>query len=296
MIGEALIDIVERPGSAQEFVGGGPANTAIGLARLGVPVSLLTCLGDDDRGRRIADALADERVGLHPASAPVPRTSTARASIDARGSAEYSFDIHWRVPDVDIAPPRIVHAGSIGLFLEPGATALAAILRRQSGRSTITIDPNIRPSLLPEHPLALRRFEEAAALADLVKLSDEDAAWLYPSLGPEAAVERICSLGPGSCILTRGSDGVYARHRERTFELAAYRVTVADTISAGDSFMASVIAGLVAAHADPTPAEFLELLDSAARAAAFAVSVSGAAPPTPEQVAAVPSRLPPRER
>lgn len=299
VIGEALIDIVETNGNAEEYVGGGPANIAIGLCRRGVPTSLLAWLAKDPRGLRITEALRDEGVDVLPESLGATRTPTALARIQPDGSAVYHFDIEWAVPHIALGPtdreigisPALIHAGSIGLFTKPGASRVLDVLQAFHGRGVITLDPNIRPSLLPDHDTALAQFERAARLATLVKLSDEDAAWLYPALSEREALAHICGLGPNTCVLTRGADGVIAQHSGATVAAEAYAVTVADTISAGDSFMASLIVGLVGA-AGPIPLDqFERMLDDAARSAAIAVSRHGAAPPTAEEVAAFPSLL-----
>ena len=300
VIGEALIDIVETARSSEEFVGGGPNTIAVGLARRDVSASLLAWIAHDDRGQRIAAALKHEGVTLLPDSWGAARTPTALAQIQPDGSAVYQFDIEWAVPQVALSgatAPALIHAGSIGLFIEPGAAHVLDMLQRFHGTGIITLDPNIRPSLLPDHGTALAQFERAARLATLVKLSDEDAAWLYPKLSITQVAARICDLGPASCVLTLGADGAYAQHHGRTTRVASYPVTVADTISAGDSFMASLITGLLTpARADraagPIPLEkFQCMLDDAARSAALAVSKPGAAPPTSAEVAALPSQL-----
>ena len=170
VLGEALIDIVERDGGDAEFVGGSPANVAVGIARQDVPATLLTRLGRDDRGRRIAEQVTASGAVVHEASWTDAATSTARARLRADGSAEYDFDIVWAL-EADAAADAaaaasVVHSGSIALFLQPGGeVALATLERaRQAGR-VVTVDPNVRPALVgPDpRPVAERAFAAATA-------------------------------------------------------------------------------------------------------------------------------------
>ena len=284
VVGEALIDIVSRPDQHSEFVGGSPTNVAIGIARLEHRVRLLTRIGRDERGERIAQMLRHEGVDLLPASFSGDRTSTALARIDANGNAQYGFDIEWRLAPAGIGDADLLHTGSIALFLEPGGSEVLRLLQRAAGTAVVTLDPNIRPALIADREAALARFEQAAALCDLVKLSDEDAAWLYPGAAPETVVSRVRGLGPAIAILTRGADGVLAASSAGVVEVAAHPASVIDTISAGDAFMASIVSSLLEAGPEGVAGALPSALERAARAAAFAVSASGANLPTREQV------------
>ncbi|QZY50988.1 carbohydrate kinase family protein [Leucobacter tenebrionis] len=286
VVGEALIDIVEHDGAVEEHVGGSPANVAIGLARLEHPVRLLTRLGADERARRIADALGREGVELLKQSRGDGATSTARARISADGSAEYTFDIDWRLQPCDPGPVALVHTGSIALFLEPGGSQVLELLESLAGSALVTLDPNIRPSLLGGHAEALRRFERAAATADLVKLSDEDAEWLYPTFPLEEIAERVRRLGPSVAVITLGGEGALASSSAGTVHVPARPIKVVDTISAGDSFMASLASSLLERGLAKVTATLPEVLDRAAHAAAIAVSVAGANPPLRAQLEA----------
>ncbi|MFT4232436.1 MAG: carbohydrate kinase [Leucobacter sp.] len=290
LIGEALIDIVEQPGagaepgSLEEFVGGSPANTAIGVARLGHTARLLTRIGRDARGERIAALLEAEAVELLPESWSADRTSTAHARLAADGSASYAFDIEWALPPCDPGRADLVHAGSIALFLEPGGAEALRLLRELSPTRLVTVDPNIRPSLLPDRAAALERFERAAAVADLVKLSDEDAEWLYPGERPEAVAQRVLGLGPRVIAVTMGAEGSYGVSARGSARVPAAPVEVVDTISAGDSYMASLISSLLERGIDAVAESLPEVLGRAARAAAIAVSAAGANPPRRAQL------------
>ena len=149
VIGESLIDVVQRPdGSTEEYVGGSPANVAVGLARLGHDVTFATLLGDDERGARIAEHLAGEGISLVEGNvAPIgSSTSVATSTLDSTGAAAYSFDLAWELPAL---PPldglAHVHTGSIAATLEPGASAVLAAIQSARPGATISYDPNLRP-------------------------------------------------------------------------------------------------------------------------------------------------------
>ena len=156
VIGESLVDIVHRAGGAvDEAPGGSPANVALTLGRLGRAPTLVTRLADDDRGRRVRRWL--EHSGVTVDAVAAPRTSTATALLDASGAATYTFDLEWdlgddvaRLAEDVLASADLVHVGSVGAFLEPGAGQVAALVRAVHGRAIVTYDPNIRPSLVSD--------------------------------------------------------------------------------------------------------------------------------------------------
>ena len=286
VIGEALIDIVATDQGTISHPGGSPANVAFGLGRLGVDTELLTALGDDEFGSRIQDHLGTANVKLRSGCINLDRTASATALLATDGSASYEFDIVWDLAPYWLDPmPRIVHAGSIGTFLEPGAEVVASILSQAKGHALVTYDPNIRPALLGEHRKALATFERTASSCDVVKLSDEDSHWLYPGLGLEAVASTILELGPTLVVLTRGADGAVLTTRAEQIEIPAVRSEVADTIGAGDSFMSSLLFGLLAQGTTALCATQLEQLGRGAVAGgALAVRHSGAMPPTLEEL------------
>lgn len=289
VIGEALIDIVERDGGDVEFVGGSPANVAVGIARQDVSATLLTRLGRDERGRRIADQVTASGAGIHAASWTDAATSTARARLGADGSAAYEFDIVWAL-DADAAADAaatasVVHSGSIALFLQPGGeAALATLEGAQRAGTIVTVDPNVRPALVGSDPRPIA--ERAFAAATLVKLSDEDAEALYPGVPAAQVLQTIAALGPKIVVMTRGGEGALALGPSGPVEVAPLVVEVADTIGAGDAFMASLITSLVD-DADVLAGDAAALpraLRRAAVTAGITVSRSGANPPTRAEV------------
>jgi fructokinase len=294
VIGESLIDIVHRPdGSAQEHVGGSPANVAVGLARLGHDVTLATKIGDDDRGAKIAARLDDEGVTLTEGSLGGRPTSVATSTLDATGAAAYTFDLTWELSDDQhLEGLAHVHTGSIAATLEPGASAVLSTLQRARPSATISYDPNLRPSLMGDPHDVRAKIEQLIGLSDVVKASDEDIAWLYDG-APLPDILRLWGLlGPTLVVVTRGAKGAVIG-LTITGELTSVDapvVDVVDTIGAGDSFMAGLLSGLVqagllggiqarerlrsASLADVRPA-----VDRALACAAITVSRSGATAP-----------------
>ena len=287
VMGEALTDVVTTPRGTIEHPGGSPANVAYGLARLGVGTGLLTAVGADSRGGALEEHLAGAGVTLLPGSRSLARTSTATATIAGDGSASYAFDITWDVelPDLAHTRPRVVHTGSIASFLAPGAGKVKTVLQERGPECTITYDPNIRPALLGTHAEARRTFEELVHLTDVVKLSDEDAEWLYPEKTAEEAATHILNLGADLAVITRGSSGSLLATPVTVLSVPAVKCAVVDTIGAGDSYMSALILGLLTRGTDGLAPSVLEQLGrTAAMAAAITVGRAGAKPPTAEEL------------
>ena len=286
VVGEALIDvIVSTDGSRQEHVGGSPANVALGLGRLDDQVSLLTRLGSDPHGVQIAAHLDSANVVVLAGEYSGP-TATATAVLGPDGSATYQFDVDWDV-DIELAPQvDVLHVGSIGALMLPGADAVRVLATARRPTSVISFDPNIRADLLGSRPSVVHRVEHLVGLADVVKVSAEDLTWLYPTVPPVDALERWARLGGPLVVMTDGSRGATAFWRNTRLEVPADSVPIVDTVGAGDSFMA----GLLDALARAAPGERLrrgqlnslstnavvEALEWAGAAAAITVSRAGA--------------------
>jgi fructokinase len=246
VIGEALIDIVERNGHALgEHVGGSPLNVAVGLGRLGRGVDFLTHIADDERGRRIVDYVEASGVRLVPGSTTADRTPTALARLDESGAADYVFDIAWELAGTpEAAPPVVAHTGSIAAYLDPGCLATAALLDAYRPSATITYDPNVRPALITDREQAIGRIERLVERADVVKASDEDLRWIAPDSDPERVAETWLASGPSIVAVTMGEQGAYAVCAAGTVRVAARPVQVVDTVGAGDAFMTGLIDAL----------------------------------------------------
>lgn len=287
VVGEALMDVVTTDAGTTSHPGGSPANVAVGLARLGSNASLLTQLGRDIDGETIRRHLGSEGVGLLEPEAPGgQRTSTATATLNADGSASYDFNIKWSLLPQPLQERfEIIHAGSIAAFLPPGALAVQILYEQNRGRSLLSFDPNIRPQLLPNHVRALEQFEVLAGLVDIIKLSDEDAAWLYPHRSEALIVDALHDQGVKLVIVTRGKEGAMLSTGGHHCRILATPARVVDTIGAGDSYMAAILHGICElGHLPKNMHELKSIGEAAAYAAGITVSRAGAQPPTREEL------------
>ncbi|WP_298989927.1 carbohydrate kinase [uncultured Pseudokineococcus sp.] len=305
VVGEALVDVVHREDGAggattREHPGGSPANVALGLARLERRATLLTRLVDDERGRTVLAHLRGSGVELAAPLLPAEggaRTSTAQAHLDADGGAQYEFDLEWSLPEEVLADvlaagerPLVVCTGSLGTALEPGAAQVSRLLDALRPTTTVVYDPNLRPSIIGTAEAARPGVEALVATADVVKLSAEDAEWLFPDRAPEETVRSWLGLGPSVVVLTRGGDGALAVCAAGEVDEPGRRVDVADTVGAGDSFTGGLVdalwsAGLLGGERRGALAGVdLEVLRGCVAAAtdvsAVTVSRPGADPPT----------------
>lgn len=295
VIGEALVDIVHRlDGRVEEMPGGSPANVALALGRLGHRPTLVTQLADDRHGRTVRRWLEASDVDVLASTST--RTSTATARLDAFGAAEYDFDLDWAVTLGTPDPVDLVHAGSIAALLDPGAIEVVRAVRELRGSAVVTYDPNVRPALLGDRSEVRGRIEQVVALADLVKASDEDLAWLYPGVPLVEVAKTWQASGPVVVVVTSGASGALAVTEQGVWEVEAPLVEVADTVGAGDTFMAALIdVALRLGVRGAAGREALRhigssgltgMLERAARAAAITVSRPGADPPTAAELEA----------
>ncbi|MBG6053872.1 fructokinase [Salinibacterium sp. CAN_S4] len=292
VVGEALTDVVVSDGHSREHPGGSPMNVSFGLGRLDVPVVFASRLGADDRGRAIERHLRDAGVELEPGLLEGQSTSSATVTLDSSGAAEYDFDVEWSLDVAGLDPQRFdhVHFGSIGAFLEPGAATVRHILAKATESASISFDPNIRPQFLHDHAAAVEATERHLAVSDVVKASDEDVEWLYPGSDLRDAAARWLESGPSLVIITKGSGGSIVVTRSDSFDVPSLTVTVADTIGAGDSFMAGLIDGLASRNllgasrraelSRIDRATMTEIVERATLCASITVSRFGANPPT----------------
>ncbi|WP_373886563.1 carbohydrate kinase [Sinomonas sp. ASV322] len=254
VIGEALMDIIHADGAdggsprVSEHVGGSPLNVAIGCARLGLATRLVTHFGEDAHGRSIAEHLAAN--GVEAVNGGVGPTSTATATLGADRAATYTFSLTWEIADAALAAlastedSAHVHTGSIATMLPPGDQTVHSLVQAAQRNATISYDPNCRPSIVGDNTIARRQAEVFVQSSDIVKASDEDLLWLYPNRTLDETLAAWLDAGPALIAVTRGALGPIALTRTARVEMPARAVTVADTVGAGDSFMAALIAGL----------------------------------------------------
>ena len=241
VIGESLIDIV----GTEEHVGGSPLNVAVGLGRLGRDVDFLTRIGDDPYGRRITEYANAAGVQLVSGSQTAERTATARATVAEDGSAEYEFDLDWQLSGTPpVAPPLLVHTGSIAAVQEPGCLAVAALVDAYHLSATVSFDPNVRPSLIADRELASQRIGHLVERSDVVKVSEEDLYWLDPDRSPEQIARTWLALGPALVVVTMADQGAMAVCAAGEARVPTRAVQVVDTVGAGDSFMVGLLDSL----------------------------------------------------
>jgi fructokinase len=297
--GEALVDLVDDDGSRRAVPGGGPFNTAIAFGRLDVAVGFLGAISRDAYGQMLAEQLVAAGVDtslVRWSDAPTPRALVHRLG---GGKNEYKFDLSG-TSLVDLAPEQLpllpddawaIHVGTLALAIDPPAVAYEALVDREAGRRRIILDPNVRPPVFGDADRYRRRFERLAQLADLVKLSEDDAAWIYPSLSAEEVLQLILAFGPMVVAVTRGAQGAIAASGDAFADVAGIPVPVVDTVGAGDSFGAALIAALIdegafglQATQRPDDAVLTRAVSYAVAASAITCTRTGATPPSRAEI------------
>jgi len=294
VVGESLVDVVVPvDGTRENAVGGSCLNVAVGLARLDVATTLVTRLGDDDLGDQVVEHLVASQVELAEGSVAVGgRTSTATAHLDEHRAASYDFDLVWDLPPQRLPPDVLgIHVGSLGASLAPGRASVVDLVERGAEEGVfVSYDPNIRPFFVDDVEAAWRDVRQVGASARLLKLSDEDLRHLRPDHDHEAVCRELLEgRHTELVVLTRGADGATAYAEGSRVDVPAPRTDVVDTVGAGDSFTAAMLAlladwgvlvdgyGALAALDDD---RFRVLLEGAGCAAALTCSRRGANPPT----------------
>ena len=283
VVGESLVDVVVGSDGEQLSVtpGGSPMNVAIGLARLGIPVRLITCLGADEHGALVREHVAASGVELlaRPLRGP---TSTATARLDDQGRASYEFALDWEPGPLALTDGlACLHVGSLGTVVEPGDADVVSLVEQAAGTGLpISYDPNVRPGVSPDPVRLWRRVRHLADRSTIVKMSDEDLAYLQPN---RTIGDLLGDLIGGSrtevAVVTRGEHGASGADGSRSVELVSQPATVVDTVGAGDAFMA----GLLAAHWSGER-DVLELMSVAMTVAAVTCGRRGADPPWREEL------------
>jgi fructokinase len=251
VVGEALVDLVSTPdGGLDATLGGAPFNTARALGRLGVAVDLRATISHDRFGARLLDALVADGVSTSRVRRSSEPTTLALAELDADGAADYRFYIDGTsctvAPDTSVPTRGWLFTGGLALVLEPAADAVEEMVAASAGRLAVMIDVNCRPRVVPDRERYVERVLRVVARADVVKVSDEDLAYLFPGSTTPAAADRLRSLGASVVIATAGADGITVADAEGSRSEPVPAVTVVDTIGAGDTFDAGFLAWWVA--------------------------------------------------
>ncbi|MFI7701112.1 carbohydrate kinase [Nonomuraea sp. NPDC049480] len=277
--------------------GGGPANTAVALARLGSPTRFLGRISGDVFGELFRGHLAASGVDLSACVEAEEPSTLAVAALDAGGHAEYSFyaegtaDWQWTPYELDparLGPAGCLHTGSLALVRPPGRTAIEELVRSAAAHATISIDPNVRPTLASRDDYHVTRWCE---WTDILKLSDDDLGFLLPDVPMERACDIWHAAGARLILITRGAAGALVSLDGERATVPAPKVEVVDTVGAGDSFTAGLLhhlgaKGLLGGRLDgldlPTA---MEAAAFAAQVSALTCSVAGANPPWAAQLA-----------
>ena len=305
VMGEALVDLViALDGSIRPYLGGGPYNTARTLGRLEVPVAFLGRVSDDSFGEQILECLAMDGVSTVLVVPTTDPTTLAMATLDKRGAATYRFyfegtSVPGLTPEMAATqlPDAIdaLHVGTLALVLEPIADAVESVLRDLDGDDLVFVDPNIRPVVIADRRAYLTRLARVLAHADVVKVSDDDLAWISPGVAPEEAARALLDTspdngpgdGPSVVLLTMGERGVLVVTPAATDLVEAPAVKVVDTIGAGDSFAGGVLAWWHD-HGKPDLTEHSAAIAATAfgcLVAAATVATAGANPPRRSELA-----------
>ncbi|MCB1497227.1 MAG: carbohydrate kinase [Bauldia sp.] len=296
--GETLIDFLPRKGEDgasvfQPFAGGSLFNVAVALGRLGTHTGLLSGVSRDFFGDSLLNAVHASNVDTSLCVLSDRPTTLAFVSL-TDGHAKYAFFdegsagrmlVEAELPELP-AEVTALHTGSIYLMAEPCGATVEALVRREAPNRVISFDPNVRPSLINDRDAYLARLDRLAGMSDIVKFSDDDMAWMAPDSDFETFAARWIDKGAGLVIMTRGAGGATALSRTATASVPAVKVTVADTIGAGDTFSAALLSrldsdGLLGKDAIRalTDSQLHTQLGYAAAAAAITASRPGADPP-----------------
>lgn len=283
--GEVLIDILPTG----PVVGGGPANTAKALARLGHDVHFIDGISSDAYGQVAQAELLRDGVNLDLALSSDKPTCTATVTLDAAGGASYEFLIDgtatfdfassW-LPDPYRYQPQVLHIGTLVTMIEPGASALYDWAMQVAEFAPIVFDPNIRPSVQSDRDLYEAAVEKWAALSAVIKVSDGDLAWLFPEVSIDDVAKRWINDGVFLVVVTRGANGIVGFTEDGRVEVPGVKVDVVDTVGAGDTVGAIVVEAMIEHGLIELRGYTLqEVLSRAANAAAITCSRQGAEPP-----------------
>jgi len=280
------MDLIPVDGERTPMVGGGPANTAKAVARLGYTTQFIGGISSDEFGSAIEEELLRSGVDLSLVLRGELPTALAIATIDSHGLAKYDFELDgttsfaFNSSWLPSGEPDVIHIGSVATMLEPGASELLKWVEEKS--APIVFDPNVRPSIQGDKGRYRAAIERWIGLSTIVKLSEDDLNWLY---GDESIVSSWLESGPELVIVTRAEKGLTAYGKGFSLEVPALKVDVVDTVGAGDTIGAVVVEGVLIHGANALRGEVLQdVLERAARAASITCSRAGANPPTRDEL------------
>ncbi len=288
--GEVLIDLIPgADGVRVPHVGGGPANTAKALARLGHDVQFIDGISSDQYGVMSRKELLDDEVKLDLALKSDKPTCLAIVSLAENGGASYEFEIDgtatfdfsldW-LPDPSRYKPNVLHIGTLVTVIQPGADVLYDWAIRVAEFAPIVFDPNIRPAVMGDRNKYQMAVEKWAAISSVIKVSDDDMAWLYPDQRYQDVAQRWINDGAALVVITRGADGLLGITADGSVEVPGVKIEVADTVGAGDTVGAIIVEAMIEKGILNLNDEVLKAtLHRAAVAAGITCSRKGAQPP-----------------
>ena len=285
MCGEVLIDILPTG----PVVGGGPANTAKALARLGLQVDFIDGISTDAYGVTARKELERDGVGLTLALNSDKPTCTATVTLDSAGSASYEFLIagtatfdfndSW-LPDPEALKPSVLHIGTLATIVEPASTTLHNWAIKCAEFAPIVFDPNVRSSVVGDREKYRSAVEKWVGISSVIKLSDDDISWLYPDESMDEVAKRWIAGGASLVVVTRGAHGIIGYTEDGYEEVDGAKVAVVDTVGAGDTVGAILVEGIMKHSVIGLQGQVLNaVLHRAAIAAGITVSRAGAQPP-----------------
>ena len=285
--GEVLIDLIPRGGERVAIVGGGPANTAKALARLGFDSYFIDGLSTDKYGDQARAELLADGVKLDYTFTSNSPTCLASVTLDENGSASYEFLIDgtatfefnesW-LPD-PTHPPAVLHVGTLATIVEPGATNLFNWAKKV--KAPLVFDPNIRSSVVNDRTRYQQIIEKWATISSVIKMSEDDLAWLHPEMDFRSAAENFINEKTQLVVITKGASGLDGFTEDGEVSVPGVKVDVVDTVGAGDTVGAILVEAIVKYGLDNLVGTTLEsTLKRAAAAAAITCSRAGANPPT----------------
>jgi fructokinase len=290
--GEALIDLFpgETPDTLRAIAGGGPANTAVALAKLEIPVQFVGGLSHDRFGQQISKQFLENGVGLELAIWSDLPTCLAIVSLDEHRVATYHFHIQGTatfdfdsslLPDPAVVSPSVLHVGTLATLVEPSATHLLEWAKRVAKHAPVVFDPNIRSSVLSDRDAYRTSVQRWVDIANVVKVSDDDLQFLFPNVDSITSARSWLGASRPLVVITRGENGLIGVTANEIIEVPGVRVDVVDSVGAGDTVGAVIVEALVAHGVNDLRGESLRsMLVRAAKAAAITCSRAGCQPPT----------------
>ena len=217
VVGEVLIDLIPDGSERKSIVGGGPANTAKALSKIGINTQFIDGISYDEYGQMAKRELVNAGVKLDYVKYSDKPTCLAIVSLSDNGSASYEFVIEntatfdsnpdW-LPNPQTERPSLLHTGTLATAIEPGATELFEWAQSVAKVAPIVFDPNIRPAVISDRKQYVMQVERWVSISSAVKVSDEDIRWLYPSLEIEPVVNNWLAKGPSLIMVTYGDKGL----------------------------------------------------------------------------------------